>query len=600
MTLANARKTFALGLASCTATAAFALGQSTVPTPRVVETARVNVVNVEAFVTGRDGRPVPGLRREDFEVFEDGKPVTVTNFAALVGAGPLAAEAAPSLDESPLAAAVPATEGAELGPAAATPEGMLSLVIYVDNANISLTRRNEVLTTLRALLRDLVSGGRTQVMMVSGGPSVQIRQEFTTDAGVLTASLDNLQHEATEGGGTSGAETSMVSRMMDRTSMSGGAGGSPGSLQTDDFSEQEVSSLLIQARSAAEAEYERTRAMLGAMTQFVSSLAGLPGRKVMFYVGRGLPMRPGEELLQKFEALYGNSGIAPGFSAAAETSRFNVINLFRELVRRANAGQVTIYCVEASGDVGRGATAVQTSMTADPGIQTGSGMGLRQSLDSMAGPTGGETIASGASLELALTRVIEDVGSYYSLGYTPPHGRDGGYHTLKVRVKHEGASVRAREGYLDWSPDDRMAARSLSGLLFNLASNPLGATISVKPEGEGKGNTYAMTVLVSIPLDKLLLQPQGEVHEGSVSLWLASLGPDNRVLQAKKQVFPIRIPNEKLLTAVGRFAGYTFRLNLRKGLNRFAVSVRDDLGETESTLTASFPVGDNTAEPGPS
>ena len=38
-------------------------------------------VNVD--VMDRDGRPVAGLRKEDFEVFEDGKRVEVTNFRAV-------------------------------------------------------------------------------------------------------------------------------------------------------------------------------------------------------------------------------------------------------------------------------------------------------------------------------------------------------------------------------------------------------------------------------------------------------------------------------------------------------------------------------------
>lgn len=305
-------------------------------------------------------------------------------------------------------------------------------------------------------------------------------------------------------------------------------------------------------------------------------------------------------MLQKFEALYGNTGVAPGFSAAMETSRFNMTELFRDFTRQANAGKITVYCVEATGDSGRNATAEQTVMTTDPSIQTGSGMGLRQSLDIMAGATGGLTISSGGSLGSTLARAVDDLGAYYSLGFTPSHGHDGAFHTLKVRIKGASVSVRARDGYMDVSTDDRMAACSLAGLLFNLAPNQLGAGISVKPEGHAKGDAYAVTVLVTIPLDKLVLQPRGDAHEASVSLWFASLEAGNRVSQLKKQVFEIRIPNDKLLTALGQAAGYTFRLNLRRGQHKVAVSLRDDLGEVEATLTADFSVGEDAAGPAPS
>src|SRR5438270_9824023 len=45
------------------------------------ERIEVNLVNVDVTVTSK-GAPVRGLTRDDFEVFEDGKRQTVTNFYA--------------------------------------------------------------------------------------------------------------------------------------------------------------------------------------------------------------------------------------------------------------------------------------------------------------------------------------------------------------------------------------------------------------------------------------------------------------------------------------------------------------------------------------
>jgi Ca-activated chloride channel family protein len=42
----------------------------------------VELINVTATVTDRDGRFVPGLRKEDFKVYEDDQPQTITHFSA--------------------------------------------------------------------------------------------------------------------------------------------------------------------------------------------------------------------------------------------------------------------------------------------------------------------------------------------------------------------------------------------------------------------------------------------------------------------------------------------------------------------------------------
>ena len=40
----------------------------------------MRVVNVDVFVRDKDGNPVTGLTKDDFELYEDGKPIAITNF----------------------------------------------------------------------------------------------------------------------------------------------------------------------------------------------------------------------------------------------------------------------------------------------------------------------------------------------------------------------------------------------------------------------------------------------------------------------------------------------------------------------------------------
>jgi len=45
----------------------------------------VPLISIEVYVSDRAGRPIPGLTLEDFEIFEDSKPVSISHFFAAPG-----------------------------------------------------------------------------------------------------------------------------------------------------------------------------------------------------------------------------------------------------------------------------------------------------------------------------------------------------------------------------------------------------------------------------------------------------------------------------------------------------------------------------------
>ena len=544
--------------------------------PIVVEAVQVNVVNVDVLVIDHDGHPLSGLASEDFEILEDGKPVPITNFYAAIGGLP-----APPAGVPPAPAQAP-PEQAEQPPE----EQSLGLVFFFDNANLTLARRNAIFEQVRALLREGLQTVRTHVLLATSGAAVRIQQPFTSDEQTLLATVDRLEHQVGEARSSSNRNP-LLSRMISdgatpAESMAGG-----GRASNQDFDKEFALSLRDDARSAAEQAYQQTRVTLIALTQFVDSLAGLPGRKALVYVGEGIHMRHAEPLLQEWEAAFRRYD--PTYSAAIEATRYNVSNEFAEMIRRANSARITFYCVDGSPDSGTaGVSAEQTSPAADPTSAILNAYNLRQSLESMSGATGGRTLTAGPNLAATLANTVDDLRTYYSLGYDAPHIGDGKYHTIKVRVKREGARVRHREGYLDKAPDARTAERNLSALMFETTSNPLGLAVSVSPGEKQKGDTVQVTVTVTVPLGNLVFLPREEVHEGSVSLWLATRDADDRLSAPAKQTFPVRIPNDQLQTALGQAGSFSFKMIVRKGPQRVAVTLRDELGQTDSTAVATF------------
>lgn len=57
-----------------------AAGLGAQPAETFVDTVEINVVEVDVVVTDRKGRPVNGLKPEDFELSVDGMPVEIANF----------------------------------------------------------------------------------------------------------------------------------------------------------------------------------------------------------------------------------------------------------------------------------------------------------------------------------------------------------------------------------------------------------------------------------------------------------------------------------------------------------------------------------------
>jgi hypothetical protein len=78
----------------------------------------------------------------------------------------------------------------------------------------------------------------------------------------------------------------------------------------------------------------------------------------------------------------------------------------------------------------------------------------RLSLQTMAEMTDGRAILLPAFLEAGLQRIVEDLSSYYLLGYYSNAKADGRFHKITVRIKRPGVQVRARAGYLAASVAD--------------------------------------------------------------------------------------------------------------------------------------------------
>ena len=100
-----------------------------------MDTIDVQVVEVDAVVTDRRGRPVSGLKREDFELFVDWQLVEIANFyeATVFGERPDGGN-----DQGAGTQGAPASEN----------EGRFTVVLHLDDANVLPSHRTRLLRRL--------------------------------------------------------------------------------------------------------------------------------------------------------------------------------------------------------------------------------------------------------------------------------------------------------------------------------------------------------------------------------------------------------------------------------------------------------------------
>ncbi len=118
---------------------------------------------------------------------------------------------------------------------------------------------------------------------------------------------------------------------------------------------------------------------------------------------------------------------------------------FLEILRQANTGNTSFYPMDP-----RGLVVFDTDIDEKVGIVEDADR-LRARLDSlrtMAEATDGLAVVDTGNLSAGMQRIVQDVSSYYLIGYYSTTDMDGKFHRLTVRVKRPGVRVRARDGYL--------------------------------------------------------------------------------------------------------------------------------------------------------
>src|ERR1051325_9628456 len=155
------------------------------PIPAIGASIEVSIVNVDVFVTDKQGQRVRGLTRDDFEIYENGKQQPITNFAEYA-------------EEAPPTSAPAATTTAPTPTATAAPPQPRTIIFFFDRFYLPSFRNDPLFASLKKMMHDSARpGDRAMVVTWNRGVLLTL-QDFTDSTKKLDKALDFVQTQSSK------------------------------------------------------------------------------------------------------------------------------------------------------------------------------------------------------------------------------------------------------------------------------------------------------------------------------------------------------------------------------------------------------------------
>lgn len=403
-------------------------------------------VLVDVVVTDKNNRIIHDLKPEDFTIYEDNVPQKIENFQVFQPEVRLSAGRKPSEPAPVPAPASPSTQIEVVKPNL--------IIILLDYATTDFENQKLVEEASTKYIRENLKPNDL-VAIFSLSSSFRFLADFTNDRDILLAALHRRDI-----GGRSMAQNPGGSRLSSTDSAAladaGGsavsinAGGSGAAARAAGAAAQAQGSQMAQLMSA-----ERIQNAFYRMGSYVAERETRSVLRAIAAISRGVGQVEGRKTLILF---------SQGFVVGARMERD-----LDQTVAIANRANLAIYGIDSQGLMTKPTSGELmpsnelSSISAATGPRrknaTGGeslfdrarqvGSDLRDTaLRYVSGATGGFAIRNTNDLHIGMQRIDEDIRSYYLLTYLPANQTfDGKFRTIKVEVKREGATVRARSGY---------------------------------------------------------------------------------------------------------------------------------------------------------
>ncbi|HYI09941.1 MAG TPA: VWA domain-containing protein [Thermoanaerobaculia bacterium] len=524
---------------------------------QLAETIEVRITNVDVVVTDKAGKPVTGLTKDDFEIVEAGKQQPITNFYEIRDAA---------------ADAVPAVEGQTAAPAsvAEVPQEVTRrrIVVFVDNFTIHPLSRNQAFEAVEKSLDTLLRPG-DEAMIVFWQGTTHDLAPFTADRAAL---ISRFRAASKKSGGGMTLEA-MRSQIIEHASQMIADANSPARRKITHADAYSIS--LQNSRAFAENLYSVQNNLMDGLERTLSTLAGVPGKKALIFIGAELADTPGLELFHQIDGMYQQyiRDIRP--AVLRESGRTLGAEL-RKVAQRANANGVTMYLVDAAD---RSRRSDPTEHMIDPGAAFVSETNTPMAMSTVAAITGGISVPGGRNFEKALGTIARDLSSYYSLGYRSPEGGEGN-RRFQVRVKKPGLRVRSRSSYVARSGEDEIRDRVIANVFHDDVKSDFPIRVDAAAPEATDGGRFKVKLTITIPSTLTLIE-QDDQLAGEFAVFFATGRPDGALSTVSKSVQAMKFPGDaREQVEAQKTFNYTATLLMQPGEQFVSVGVSDTLAGT--------------------
>jgi VWFA-related protein len=383
--------------------------QSSKQNPASVLRTSSDLVRIDVEVTDKSGKPIKGLRADQFVVTDNGKPQAISTFSY---ADIESIEAAGADDAKPIVVPVD-----NAGPNAPSEEAISDqlrdrrlIVLFFDMTSMQTDDLIRAHDAAQKFVKQQMTKADV-VAVVAFSTRLNVLANFTNDRAVIDKAIAQL---------TANSSSDLASPLY-------------AAAQNGEYDVQEYTGA---AFTPDETEFNvfNTDQKLAAVEGLANVLGGIPGRKALVEFTGGITQTGEENRTQ-----------------------------LRAATDAANRADVSIYSIDSrglfaappGGDTTTNA-ATGTSMFTGASVfhQTDQREDSRDTLATLSTDTGGKAFFDLGDLSEAFPKIQQDNTGYYLIGYRLGGDvkRDGRWRAIHVKVNAPGSHIRYRDGY--YAPRD--------------------------------------------------------------------------------------------------------------------------------------------------